>query len=198
MFNRRLYLFWPVIDKVPDESQSLQSEEEQRTFLRIGLAWSEYKNGKWSAKKVSGQYPIIDTKYPAENVDHSLLSFAADTGQHGKIAAKFPVSNVELRIPYLFAMWEGDSSFDFDVHGDFLFAGCGMKQLADPHAAQSAQLAGRFPYGTKPSYMGLEEMPAISSSKTVRNYVPQLNVEIDLLKLPPGGAFQLLFPHQHE
>jgi hypothetical protein len=55
-WNRRLYLFWPIF--------TLKAERTQETFQEgmslgskkywfIQLAWCEYKNQKWSSKKVS-------------------------------------------------------------------------------------------------------------------------------------------------
>jgi hypothetical protein len=42
VFNRRLRLFWPIFEK-KDDGQ----------YWQIKLAWSEYRNGKWSGKKTS-------------------------------------------------------------------------------------------------------------------------------------------------
>jgi len=58
VWDRRLYLFWPIFT----EKASTPTEPEKKAgadptkYWEIHLAWSEYKNGKWSAKKVSSEF----------------------------------------------------------------------------------------------------------------------------------------------
>jgi hypothetical protein len=60
IFNRRLYLFWPIFREVSDPDQAPPARDAQprrpEKRLEIKLAWSEYKNGVWSAKRVSEAY----------------------------------------------------------------------------------------------------------------------------------------------
>ena len=62
VFNRRLYLFWPIFTVTTDQDQSPPQPGadgrppaggQPRKRLEIKLAWCEYKNNKWSAKKTS-------------------------------------------------------------------------------------------------------------------------------------------------
>ena len=58
VWNRRLHLFWPIFIRKADEAQKLSSNKEAQKPLQyweIYLAWSEYTNGKWSAKKMSSE-----------------------------------------------------------------------------------------------------------------------------------------------
>lgn len=62
VWNRRLYLFWAIFTN--KQAQSMQGQklkdEDPRQYYEIKFAWSEYKNGKWSTKKISKdflQYP---------------------------------------------------------------------------------------------------------------------------------------------
>ncbi|MBI4538056.1 MAG: hypothetical protein HY704_00930 [Gemmatimonadetes bacterium] len=49
--NRRLMLFWPVFTEAADENTP--EGEAPEKYWEIQLAWSEYRDGAWSAKKVS-------------------------------------------------------------------------------------------------------------------------------------------------
>jgi hypothetical protein len=55
VFNRRPYLFWPIFQEKADEEQDLDENNPQppKKHYEIRLAWSEYKDGKWSAKRMS-------------------------------------------------------------------------------------------------------------------------------------------------
>ncbi len=55
VWNQRLYLFWPIFTEKAHNptKQERDANSEPRKYWEIQLAWSEYKNGKWSAKKVS-------------------------------------------------------------------------------------------------------------------------------------------------
>ncbi|MCP4930738.1 MAG: hypothetical protein GY912_02020, partial [Candidatus Marinimicrobia bacterium] len=48
VWNRRLYLFWAVFNKVAGEEWGGETTED----WEIKLAWSEYKKGKWAPKKL--------------------------------------------------------------------------------------------------------------------------------------------------
>jgi len=56
IFNRRLYLLWPVFKektetgKIPPKGEA---GSEAKKYFSIQLAWSEFKKDKWLAKKVS-------------------------------------------------------------------------------------------------------------------------------------------------
>jgi hypothetical protein len=60
IWNRRLYLFWQVLTAKASDKQ--KNALAPTTLAR--LAWSEYRNGKWSAKRVMAidQALEIDTK----------------------------------------------------------------------------------------------------------------------------------------
>ncbi len=68
--NRRLYLFWPIFKekaaeirnndlKVETEGFELTKDVDPkvpRKFYQIHLAWSEYKHGNWSSKRISNTF----------------------------------------------------------------------------------------------------------------------------------------------
>jgi receptor-binding and translocation channel-forming TcA subunit of Tc toxin/ABC toxin-like protein/neuraminidase-like protein/PA14 domain-containing protein/virulence plasmid A protein len=73
VWNRRLYLFWPVFSEKDDVNFDLKTQKQAPSkFWEIQIAWSEYKDGKWSAKKVSTdslKYPTPPSNYhpPKDN-----------------------------------------------------------------------------------------------------------------------------------
>jgi len=67
VINQRLFLFWPVFTEVSDEQQNRTADTPQTNQenapvpetwkrLRLQMAVSDYRQGKWSAKKVSTEY----------------------------------------------------------------------------------------------------------------------------------------------
>jgi hypothetical protein len=72
VYNRRLYLFWPVF-RVASENGAGQlpvTGLEQVSGWKIGLEWSEYRSGRWSAKRV-GPTTISQTAMTAP-ASHTL------------------------------------------------------------------------------------------------------------------------------
>jgi len=62
VWNRQLYLFWPIFTEKthPPTDEEKKNGADPRKYWQIQVAWSEFKNEKWLAKKVSTQ----DIKYP--------------------------------------------------------------------------------------------------------------------------------------
>ncbi|HKU72381.1 MAG TPA: neuraminidase-like domain-containing protein, partial [Pyrinomonadaceae bacterium] len=82
VWNRRLYLFWPIFTVKQQEKEIKMPApgvpmEKGAKEIEIQLAWTEYKNGKWSAKKLAS--PFRSTlKHPDDDLsaaDFKLFSF---------------------------------------------------------------------------------------------------------------------------
>jgi len=54
VWNRRLYLFWPVFEKAPQDDDNARLPEgfDPINCWRIRLAWSEYQDDRWMPKQV--------------------------------------------------------------------------------------------------------------------------------------------------
>ena len=87
VWNRRLYLFWPIFAPTADENQPIPdantppADKAPSQLWEIKLAWSEYRNGKWSGKRVS---PALQTDVFTRNSltggeTSQLFYFFADT-----------------------------------------------------------------------------------------------------------------------
>ena len=67
VFNRRLYLFWPTfIEKSPVLESLKDKDNRQKSWEHWGLqlAYSEYRQGRWSAKKISDPKVTLDIEPP--------------------------------------------------------------------------------------------------------------------------------------
>jgi hypothetical protein len=54
VWNRRLFLFWPVFTEAAEQQVPAGNEPaEPKRYFEIQLAWSELKRGKWRAKKLT-------------------------------------------------------------------------------------------------------------------------------------------------
>ncbi len=82
VWNRRLYLFWPIFSvkqqeqpiKMPNAGATMEKGEKA---LEVKFAWTEYKNGKWSAKRISNPF-LSTSKHPETDLsdsDFKLFSF---------------------------------------------------------------------------------------------------------------------------
>jgi len=75
--NRRLYLFWPVFMEklkevnIPDANKK---GSEPKKYWHVQIAWSDYRNGKWSAKKVSE--PTGDLRLDLSTYDKQRFYFS--------------------------------------------------------------------------------------------------------------------------
>jgi hypothetical protein len=82
VWNRRLYLFWAVFaekSEMPDTKQRAQDQDPNR-YWEIKLAWSTYRNGSWSPRKLSkpflrrNLYPFL----PGDEVKEPPVVVAQD------------------------------------------------------------------------------------------------------------------------
>jgi hypothetical protein len=198
VWNRRLHLLWPVfIEKAKDEPppQKDQDPHAPQKYWTVQMAWSEYKDGIWAAKKVTEKPLSLDATSAIGDVGlvpKELFTFKAFSGEM-------------LRVCLYFKKGSGDvstngQSFSVEAMGpiaQFVFMGCGGSTLI---AASEGDIAWS-PAGTAWRNMIFIEwtsasdwlyMPqAISTAKNVLNG----SQHIPVLKRTPG-TFRLLTAHQ--
>lgn len=57
VWNRKLYLFWPMfLEKAEEALPETDDSELPKKFYEIRMQWSEYRDSTWAPKKVSEQY----------------------------------------------------------------------------------------------------------------------------------------------
>ena len=95
MWNRRLYLFWPLFTrktKQPSSGGSGPDDVKTTPYFEIQLAWSEYRQGRWGPKKTTPAEVTLESKI----LPNSALS---DEGR-GTHVFRASTNGAELRIWY--------------------------------------------------------------------------------------------------
>jgi Tc toxin complex TcA C-terminal TcB-binding domain/Neuraminidase-like domain/Salmonella virulence plasmid 28.1kDa A protein len=148
--NQRLFLFWPVFTEVPDEasnstvdipamsSESQPGQPVPKTFkkLRLQMAVSDYRQGKWTPKRVSKDFDESGM-YDVEIVRKHYRFFPIDRSE---VDGRFGIR------------YEGHSLgrnglSQADLYGTFEISGCqGIPELTFlpgyfKHAIQPEQIA---------------------------------------------------------
>lgn len=123
--NKRLFLFWPVFTEVPDEkenstvkmpalpgsSESSFTPDKTKKRLRLQMAVSDYRQGKWTPKKVSKDFDeswwydveIVKKHYRFFPIDRSEVdgrfgisysgySVDSNEGEHASLSGAFEIS----------------------------------------------------------------------------------------------------------
>lgn len=94
VWNRRLYLFWPMF--VERAVEEVGENETPRRYYEIRLAWSEYRDGRWSSKRVTSA--SITTKPEGLLFPHNIFAFWSYFNNDGSlvIASERRVSVTEV------------------------------------------------------------------------------------------------------
>ncbi|MCG7405328.1 neuraminidase-like domain-containing protein [Caballeronia zhejiangensis] len=98
--NRRLFLFWPVFSEVEDESQNRttstpKADQPNVTVtstwkkLRLQIAVSDVRQGKWTPKRISKDF-VESSSYDKEIVRRAYAFFPVDRSEiDGRFGIKF-------------------------------------------------------------------------------------------------------------
>lgn len=125
VYNRRLYLFWPIFTEIADQNQQPPQPGSDgrppagRQPIReyqIKLAWSEYKDNKWSAKKVS-TVSIGSFLLPATEKHHFFFKTSLDNGE------------LVISCHRRYVLIDGDHGYL--THEHFRFSGCDARVSTD-------------------------------------------------------------------
>ncbi|MBI4488142.1 MAG: hypothetical protein HY694_03575 [Deltaproteobacteria bacterium] len=173
VWNRRLYLFWPIFTEKAEEGQIPEegAEPEEKTprkYWEIQMAWSEYKNGKWAAKNVTTQKASTQGLGDSASRESELFTF------------KSSLVDGDLDIIVFDFIWP--------IY-EFHFKGCnGPVVVSEPTNRDTIQLIGDcWIKGMK-----LVEVEGDEGSED-KLYLESRN-EVILNTTP--GTFSLLLPHQ--
>ncbi|WP_319576108.1 neuraminidase-like domain-containing protein [uncultured Desulfobacter sp.] len=113
VWNRRLYLFWPIFTQKPREemkgsdknlTETTTAEMIPEKIWEVQLAWSEYRDGKWTAKKVSSQkvqLPLVENL--TDSKERFLVKQLDDGSNEGALT--------------IFILWDQEVPLSF--YGDF-------------------------------------------------------------------------------
>jgi hypothetical protein len=209
----RVKLFWPIFTEKQEEEYG--SDADPKKYWEIQLAWSEYKNGKWTAKKISSETEKLVEKVYAHFPKDSYTFKALQWGHNLAILC--------LR--------SGEEELEPPTYvGVFAFSGCrdsiltqGILDIAyDDEANYSGIFHKQIPYplinqNTTPKYekivewlnllapdrseiqnmVFVEEASYREESDDSLNLTPDyyLGTKVPTLNKTPG-TFELLYQHQ--
>jgi hypothetical protein len=107
VLDRRLRLYWPIFKTIQDSSKNgVQKDTGSQpvTLLEIHLAWSEYKNGKWTPKKVHKD-PIVLRGFTQDQIYFSSTDGASMAGFWQNMPGEFVGDDDDLVIA-AFGVWD--------------------------------------------------------------------------------------------
>jgi hypothetical protein len=168
VYNRRLYLFWPLFREKADENVSLEENTPEKPFkyYEIQLAWTEYKDGKWLAKRISNE--IVKTSSYRDPLPKRFFRFWAYKRGNDLIIAP------EIREYF---------NYGNKLLEQFKFIGCdGQVEIVDYNTADLETI----PF-TSNNFMKFIDSYGGSSL--------ELKTTTILNKTP--GTFNILLPHQY-
>ncbi|MEM8999770.1 MAG: neuraminidase-like domain-containing protein [Bacteroidota bacterium] len=189
VINKRLYVFWPEFREEPDEELNNNSEfpsEDDATLpltykrTQLRLAGSEYRNKKWTPKKVSKEY-FQSTAYTTKKFDAKSVKF-------------YPIdrSDIDGRIGIKCSGTWYDEDGDQVYNSSFELFGCeGVPVIATPG------LPGSFSHIVYPEESNVRNLDYVE--KLFRSDSPENDFSLRhtfyniLATLDRGDSFPLLF-----
>lgn len=145
VINKRLFLFWPVFMETSDEqgnsmvstpsaSQSNVPVQKTKRILKLQMAVSEYRQGKWTPRRVSKDFDQ-SLPYDVEIVRKYYRFFAVDRSEiDGRFGIKYDGYSLG-----------SDKRLWANMSGAFEIAGCNG-------APERASLPGIFRHAFRPEY----------------------------------------------
>jgi len=188
VWNTRLYIFWPIFSEKAVLSKTNPPNPPQK-YWEISLAWSEYREGGWSAKKTSTQVLTTQTL-----LHRSSLVFKARAQNGGDliIRAYYPCPDSLL--------------------GDFRFGTCGGSPTSEePKPNEAGGLL--VPDHSQALYMSFTEQDKYSTFWLNTGQIPgdewneskdglnaiaatQAVATVKMFATTPS-PYDLLYPHQY-
>jgi hypothetical protein len=162
VWNRRLYLFWPMfmeraVEDVPVEAAS--EPQKPKKYYEIRLAWSEYREGKWASKRVTNDFVKTHLTETLEEKDRFSLWAQLDAEKR-----------LYLLADVLFERQYQETPGSAPIPGQFRFAECnGALEVTVLRADGSWSPFSPVPYktftpfrGTFRAFNGLREFPGFN------------------------------------
>ncbi|WP_437991268.1 neuraminidase-like domain-containing protein [Sorangium sp. So ce145] len=205
--EHRLLLFWAMLEEVPQDNQGTnQNGQPPSADIRVRLAFSEYEDGKWSARRVVDTPPLrLFKSTPPPDFDASIhfRAFSRSGGNHQ------PSELVVQCLVSLSAILDVAPTWSPSlVRGEFVLSGCsGSWQLSD-YTSEYRLIPRRRPGRAIQDRMALRELA--SRTNDGRMYAPAGRVksatdkelaeggEVLTVLYKTPGTFRLVLPHSEE
>jgi len=215
VWNRRLYLFWPLFTRKVEQPPTGDKPVEGKPYFEIQLAWSEYRQGRWGPKKTT----------PAEVTLRSAIAPLIGLADEGRDRHVFRASTSGAELWIWYESSESGST-QVDKYGNIVqpsgavvtqgwhFSGCNGRVSV----FQPANVGVYPPPNTYARGMGFEELGRTSkadpanplmfkefispnlSDGTVQlpKGVTGTDSAVALRRTPGAESFRLLAPHQEQ
>ncbi len=206
IWNRRLYLFWPLFTRKVEQPPTGDKPVEGKPYFEIQLAWSEYRQGRWGTKKTT---PVEATLKSRIRPDPALK----DEGR-GHHVFRATTGGAELQIWY-----ESTESVSpqVDKYGTIVspggavetqgwrFSGCnGRITVFRPYNVgvfppPNTQAWGMvFREGRRRVYLNVGEVFVSDGTLHLAKGVSGTDSAVALRRTPGNEPFRLLAPHQEQ
>ncbi len=129
LWNGRLFLFWPIFTEkamplkieIPSlvDDDGVTIEDESKKYWEVKLAWSEWKQGKWTSKKISSKSIEVWQK------DNDLAELS-------RVFFIPEVLGTSLYIYQYYVSKPNEEEFEPNIEGSynkFIFGGCHLDPL---------------------------------------------------------------------
>jgi hypothetical protein len=205
LWNRRLYLFWPLFTRKAAKPTIGDKPVEGKPYFEIQLAWSEYRQGRWGPKKTT----------PSDATIQSVLAPFGDSPDYGRRAHIFraTVSGVELRIWYelptskpqqVNKYGQATNTANSEATSGWFFSGCnGRITLFSPFNIGVYPPPNTYPEGmqyvelaTDPMTIPSDDFPMSDGSLQLPSSSLSLGSSVVLRQTPGAQPFRLTPPHQ--
>lgn len=205
IWNRRLYLFWPLFTRKAAKPTIGDKPVEGKPYFEIQLAWSEYRQGRWGPKKTT----------PSDATIQSVLAPFGDPPDDGRRAHVFraTVSGVELRIWYelptskpqqVNKYGQATNTANSEATSGWFFSGCnGRITLYSPFNIGVYPPPNTYPEGmqyvelaTDPMTIPSDDFPMSDGSLQLPSSSLSLGSSLVLRQTPGAQPFRLTPPHQ--
>lgn len=162
VWNRRLCLFWPVFtEKTRADTTVGASSDAQLKFWEIQIAWSEFRNKKWTAKRISKA--VVESFLLGANTVLSTLPLEW-TLPKMTFTFKGLITNGDLAIRiYRYLVMAGagkdgtPSISPWNPFSEFSFTGCNSEPVVVPRNALTHAAPLVVPLGSVPTNMNFVE-----------------------------------------
>ncbi len=217
VWNNRLMLFWGTFTEKqeengsnstisrpnPDGSMSLSTAPSPK-YLDMKLAWSEYKNGKWSAKNISKDGILVLGPIVAFHNNDGSITYAHDSLPDSLCSLSSFISGENLFIRLFIT---DNRTFTYNQNnqlGAFCFDGCHNSPIIKEHDANSDGLRILYldtPLNTIDNQMFIDEggsdVFSVFDSGIYKLSLPGKNLDPVFLFQNTPRNFRLL-PEHHE
>jgi len=188
--NRRLCLFWPIFTETTDQNQGAPAPRPDGQpplpssplkEYEIKLAWSENKDNKWSAKKVS-RVNIGSFLLPATEKAHFFFKTHVENG------------DLLITCNRRYVLLDGDH--DYLPEGGFRFSGCDGRITTIPRRRRAER-----PEVPRANHINGEMFEANADAENL-TFLSVGEAPLTVLQaLPPENSspnpYSLLYPHQY-